>query len=85
MPTPTQLPKRTALRVLEERLEELESENDSLREEKEYYAGVAKQFRDTLSDVEFDDDEDEETEEEEEDESDNEESDEDEEDDEDEK
>jgi uncharacterized protein YnzC (UPF0291/DUF896 family) len=50
-------PQRTAIRVLEERLEELEAENESLREEKEYFAGVARQFRDTLSDVEFDDEE----------------------------
>jgi hypothetical protein len=49
--------KRTAVRVLEERLEELESENESLREEKAYYADVAKKFRDTLSEMDFDDEE----------------------------
>ncbi len=56
MATRTQVTQRTAFRVLEDRIEELESENESLREEKDYYEGVTKQFRDTLSGVEFDDD-----------------------------
>ncbi len=61
----TQLPaqKRTAVRVLEERLEELEAENETLREEKDALADVAKQFRDTLSEIDFDDEEDEDEEE----------------------
>jgi predicted RNase H-like nuclease (RuvC/YqgF family) len=50
--------KRTAVRVLEERLEELESENESLREEKAYYADVAKKFRDTLSEMDFEEEDD---------------------------
>jgi predicted RNase H-like nuclease (RuvC/YqgF family) len=59
--------KRTAVRVLEERLEELESENESLREEKAYYADVAKKFRDTLSEMDFEEEEDDDGDEEDED------------------
>jgi hypothetical protein len=60
--------KRTAVRVLEERLEELESENESLREEKAYYADVAKKFRDTLSEMDFDEEDDDDDDEEDDDE-----------------